>query len=211
MDAPSSRLDWVRRLQALAQTGLTYAQDPYDIERYGIIRRIAAEITVEGGTEAEVSAIAEAFEREIGYATPKVDVRGAVFDSEERILLVRERSDGKWTLPGGWADVGVSPAENVTREIFEEAGFRTRVLRLLAVYDRSRHGHPPMLHSVYKLFFLCEITGGNAATGGTSETDGVAFFARSDLPPLSTERVTASQIDRFFEFHRQPNLPTDFD
>lgn len=211
MDAPSLRLDWARRLQALAQTGLTYAQDPFDIERYVAIRQIAAEIAAGTGAGAEVAAFAAAFERETGYATPKVDVRGAVFDSEGRILLVRERSDGKWTLPGGWADVGVSPAENVTREIFEEAGFRTRALRLLAVYDRSRHEHPPMLHSVYKLFFHCEITGGEAATHGTSETDGVAFFAQGEIPPLSTGRVTAAQIDRFFDHHRQPGLPTDFD
>ncbi len=153
----------------------------------------------------------EHFARETGYATPKVDVRGAVFDDGDRLLLVRERSDGKWTLPGGWADVGVSPADNVLREIFEEAGFRARATRLLAVYDKLRHDHPPSLHAVYKMFFLCEIIGGEAAVGGTTETDGVAFYAQDQMPPLSTERVTAAQIDRLFEHHRQPELPTDFD
>ena len=150
----SSRLEWAQRLQALAQTGLTYAQDPYDIERYGALRRIAAEMAAApDSAEAEIVALESDFARDSGYATPKVDVRGVVFDTEGKILLVRERSDGKWTLPGGWADVGVSPSENVEREIFEEAGFHTRATKLLAVYDRSRHGHPPMLHHVYKLFF----------------------------------------------------------
>ena len=211
MDAPPSRLDWARRLQALAQTGLTYASDPFDIERYGAIRRIAAEMASREGAETEVVELEQAFEKETGYATPKVDVRGVVFDAEGRILLVRERSDGKWTLPGGWADVGVSPAENVVREISEEAGFQTRATKLLAVYDRSRHGHPPMLHSVYKLFFLCEVTGGEAAVGGTTETDGVAFFARGELPPLSTGRVTAAQLDAFFHQREHLERPTDFD
>ena len=209
MAAPPSRLDWARRLQALAQTGLTYASDPYDIERYEALRRIAAEMA--GTNPAEAAALEEAFAQETGYATPKVDVRGVVFDAEGRMLLVRERSDGKWTLPGGWADVGVSPSENVEREIFEEAGFQTRTTKLLAVYDRRLHGHPAMLYHVYKMFFLCEITGGEAAAGGTTETDGVAFFAPGEIPPLSTGRVTAAQLDRFFEHRLQPDLPTDYD
>ena len=138
-------------------------------------------------------------------------MRGAVFRADGRILLVRERSDGKWTLPGGWADVGGTPSENVTREIFEEAGFRVVAVKLLAAFDRNRHGHPVMLHHVYKLFFRCEITGGEAAVGGTPETAGVEFFAEEALPPLSTGRVTAAQIGRLFEHYRQPDRPTDFD
>ena len=204
------RLAWAQRLQALAQTGLTYARDPFDIGRYEEIRRLAAEMAARGG-EPEVTALVENFSLETGYATPKVDVRGAVWDDRDRLLLVKERADGLWTLPGGWADVGVSPADNVVREIYEEAGFRCRTTRLLAVYDRARHGHPPMFHSVYKMFFACEITGGEAAAGGTSETDGVAFYAQGEMPPLSTGRVTAAQIERLFEHHRQPDLPTDFD
>ena len=197
-------------MQALAQTGLTYARDPYDIERYEAIRRIAAEMAAGEGTETEVAALEEAFAGETGYATPKVDVRGVFSTPKAGFLLVRERSDGKWTLPGGWADVGVSPAENVTREIFEEAGFQTRATKLLAVYDRSRHGHPPMLHTSTNCSFLCEITGGEAAAGGTTETDGVAFFAPGEIPPLSTGRVTAAQLDRFFEHRREPECADRF-
>lgn len=210
MPVSSSRLAWAQRLQALAQTGLTYARDPYDIDRYEELRRIAAEM-VARGNETEAEALVESFSLETGYATPKVDVRGAVWDGQNRLLLVKERSDGLWTLPGGWADVGGSPADNVVREIYEEAGFRCRATRLLAVYDRARHGHPPMFHSVYKMFFACEIVGGEAAVSGTTETDGVAFYARGEMPPLSTGRVTAAQIERLFEHHRRPDLPTDFD
>ena len=205
----SSRLAWAQRLQALAQTGLTYARDPYDIERYQELRRIAAEMVAAQAGQADK--LAEDFAVETGYATPKTDVRGAVWDERDRLLLVKERSDGLWTLPGGWADVGVSPADNVVREIYEEAGFRCRATRLLAVYDRARHGHPPMFFSVYKMFFACEIIGGEAAVGGTSETDGVGFYALEKLPPLSTGRVTAAQIARLYEHHHQPDLPTDFD
>lgn len=209
MAEPPSRLAWAQHLQALAQTGLTYARDPYDADRYGQIRRIAAEMVA--SRPEEIEALAEGFAAETGYATPKVDVRGAVWDDRDRLLLVRERSDGLWTLPGGWADVRVSPADNVVREIYEEAGFHCRATRLLAVYDRARHGHPPMFFSVYKMFFACEIVGGEAASGGTQETDGVAFYAQKEMPALSTGRVTAAQIERLFEHHRQPDLPTDFD
>ena len=210
MAGSSPRLVWAQRLQALAQTGLTYARDPYDVDRYEELRRIAAEM-VTGADGKAAAALVEDFSRETGYATPKVDVRGAVWDDQDRLLLVKERSDGLWTLPGGWADVGISPADNVVKEIYEEAGFRCRATRLLAVYDRARHGHPPMFHAVYKMFFACEIVGGEAAVGGTSETDGVAFYARGEMPPLSTGRVTAAQIERLFEHHRQSELPTDFD
>lgn len=205
----SSRwLEWASRLQALAQTGLTFAKDPYDIERYQELREIAAEMLA-AGTNLEIGLIRSFLGKDSGYATPKVDVRGVVF-RDDQILLVRERSDGKWTLPGGWADVNESPAENVVREIREESGFVTRVVKLLAVFDRSKHRHEPAFpFHVYKLFLRCEIIGGAAAP--SSETDGVEFFAEHELPELSNTRITKAQIQRFFTHHRQPNLPTDFD
>jgi ADP-ribose pyrophosphatase YjhB (NUDIX family) len=144
-----------------------------------------------------------------GYATPKVDVRGVAF-REDRILLVSERMDGgRWTLPGGWADLGASPAENVVREVREEAGFETRAVRLLAVYDRSRHAHPPRFFSAYKMFFLCQILGGSP--NRSLETEGARFFPEDGLPELSVERTTEGQIRRMFELVRRPDLPTDFD
>ena len=204
-------LDWSRRLQAIAQTGLTFAKDPYDVERYHAVRQLAAEMAASGESGRGTEEFVELFARDTGYTTPKVDVRAVVFDAAGRVLLVRERSDGGWTLPGGWADVGVSPSENVVREVREESGFEVRAAKVLAVYDRDRHPHPPMREHVYKLFVRCEITGG-AALQETPETRGAEFFAGDALPPeLSTGRVTASQLHRFFEHYRQPDLPTDFD
>jgi ADP-ribose pyrophosphatase YjhB (NUDIX family) len=151
----------------------------------------------------------EIFKREAGYATPKVDVRGVVFQSDT-ILLVKEVADGGWTLPGGWADVNESPKESVVREIREESGYETKPLKLLAIYDRSKHAHVPAFpFHVYKLFILCDLIGGASTT--SVETSDVEFFAEHELPNLSLSRVTPSQIRRFFEHHRKPNLPTDFD
>lgn len=200
-------LDWARRLQAIAQNGLTFARDPYDIERYESIRQIAAEIMA-GHSSMPVARLLRLFESEEGYATPKVDCRGfAVQDN--KVLLVRERSDGLWTLPGGWIDVGEAPSESVEREVREESGYTVKATKLAAVYDRDRHGHPPLAYSIYKLFFICEITGGEAASN--IEIDEVGFFPEDNLPDLSLTRTTAEEISRCFEHYRNPNLPTDFD
>jgi len=200
-------LEWAQRLQALAQTGLTYANDPYDVERYQQIREIAAEIVV-AHCDAGLERIREMFAEQAGYATPKVDVRGAVF-RDDTILLVKERSDGGWTLPGGWADVGDSPADAVVREIAEESGYQTRAVKLLALYDRNRHGHPAHPFHAYKIFFLCELIGGAAAT--SAETEDVGFFREDALPELSLTRVVPAQIARLFAHYRHPEWPADFD
>jgi ADP-ribose pyrophosphatase YjhB (NUDIX family) len=171
----SSTLTWAKKLQAIAQTGITYAKDQYDIERYQSVRQIAAEMLAANSTGLSPTQLIDLFASEIGYATPKIDVRAAVF-SDKGILLVRERSDGGWTLPGGWADVGDSPSVAAVREVKEESGYDVIVRKLAAVYDRDheRHGHPPMPHHVYKLFFLCEFVGGAAKI--SNETDAVSFF-----------------------------------
>ncbi len=200
-------LEWSKRLQAIAQTGLTFAQDPFDRERYIAVREVAAEmLSQSAGLEPGV--IVGLLQMDGGYATPKVDVRGVVFRNE-KLLLVREKSDGKWTLPGGWADVGASPAENVVREIQEESGFVTRPVKILAVYDRNKHPHEPLAFHVYKIFVLCTIVSGDAKPG--TETDRAGFFGETELPDLSLGRVTPAQIRRMFEHHRAPELPTDFD
>ncbi len=204
----SPQTTWHQRLQAIAQNGLTFARDSYDIERYQAIREIAAEMIAAGSGQAPATML-EILAKEKDYATPKVDVRGVVF-RENKLLLVRERSDGGWTLPGGWADVCSSPAENVEREILEESGFVTRATRMLALYDRGKHPHEPAFaFHVYKLFLLCELIGGSEQS--SSETDAVGFFEEATLPPLSITRVTRGQIQRMFEHHRNPELPTDFD
>lgn len=200
----------MRELQAIAQIGQTFAGDShFDRERYERVQAIAAEI-VAAGTGLETGAVVEFFAAESGYATPKVDVRGVVFDADGRLLLVREASDGLWTLPGGWADVNESPATATTREVREESGFETRAVKLLAVYDRTLHEHVPAFpYHVYKLFLRCERVGGVAAT--SVETSGVAFFAEDALPPLSVSRVTERQLRRMFEHERHPDWPADFD
>jgi ADP-ribose pyrophosphatase YjhB (NUDIX family) len=200
-------LAWARRLQAIAQNGLTYATSPYDVERYEEVWSIAAEMLAAGGG-GPLDRIQDWFARESGYATPKVDVRAAVF-AESRVLLVREREDGRWTLPGGWADVGDAPSEAVVRETKEESGYDVRVVKLAMLYDRDRHGHPPIPFHSYKLFFLCELAGGEPRASG--ETDGVGFFAEDDLPPLSLTRVTPEEIHRAFEHHRRRESATEFD
>lgn len=204
---PRTWLDWARRVQAIAQSGLAYSPNQYDLERYEALREIAAEMMA-AGSAGDVAVFRNCFAAERGYATPKVDVRGAVF-REGRILLVLEREDGGWTLPGGWADVGESPAEAIVREVREESGYETRALKLLAVYDRNRHAHPPIPFHAYKIFFQCEVMGG--APAASNETAGVDWFAESALPALSTSRVTAAQIHRFFEHDRHPEWATDFD
>jgi len=201
-------LEWSGRLQAIAQNGLTFARDPYDIERYNEVRQIAAEM-VSMGTGMGQAVVLGLLEKETGYATPKVDVRGIVF-RDDKLLLVRERSDGKWTPPGGWADVCESLAENVVREVYEESGFSTWAEKILAVFDRSKHPHEPAFtFHVYKVFVRCSITGGGATP--SNETDSVGFFSEHEIPELSLTRVTAGQIRRMFEHHCNPALPADFD
>jgi len=209
MTAPEPQwLIWARELQAIAQNGLTFSRDRFDIERYHAVREIASTMMA-AGSGSEIPIIADLFAGQSGYATPKVDVRGAVF-RDDRILLVRERSDGRWALPGGWADINQSASEAVTREIREEAGFETTVRKLAAVYDRSRHNHsPPFPFHVYKMFFLCDLTGGAARP--SDETSEVAFFPMGGLPELSLGRVLPKQIVRMFAHHREPHLPTEFD
>jgi ADP-ribose pyrophosphatase YjhB (NUDIX family) len=203
----SELLEWFRKLRAISQYGLHYAKDPYDLERFRQVGDVASEIgaRVTGG---EVTAVSAALALETGPPSPKLDVRGAAF-REDRVLMVRETSDGRWTLPGGWVDVGESAAEAVVREIREESGFACRAVKLIAVVDRDKRAHPAMLLHVYKLFFLCEIAGGAPAT--SLETSAVDFFPLDALPELSLARVLPEQIARAFWHRDHPESPTEFD
>jgi ADP-ribose pyrophosphatase YjhB (NUDIX family) len=207
MDDPAWLL-WARELQALAQSGLTFSTNGYDLERYHRLRAIAAEMMAAGsGTPSE--RIAGLFEQDLGYPTPKVDVRAAVF-RDERILLVREISDGRWTLPGGWADVNQTARECVEREVLEESGYLARAIKLAGVWDYRRQGHTVSHpYAIYKLFFLCELVGG--APRPSIETSEVGFFALDELPELSRGRSNAAQIARMFAHRADPALPTEFD
>ncbi len=201
-------LEWAKSLNAVAQNGLTFAVNEFDVERYKQIRDIAAQIMA-SNSDGDFEFIKSLFEGADGYQTPKVDVRGVVF-KDGNILLVKEKLDGGWTLPGGWADPNESPSEAVEREVFEESGFEVQAKKILAVYDRTRQGHfPPHPFHVYKIFFLCEITGGSKAE--SIETDGVEFFAENNIPELSVSRTTEKQIHRLFKYLHNPAMQADFD
>lgn len=211
---PNAEPQWLvraREIQAIAQTGLAFTRDPYDRERYEALREIAGRMMAEG-FQSDLAPLEALFAAEHGYATPKVDVRGAVFDADDRLLMVRETADhGRWTVPGGWADVNQTASECVLREIREESGYESRVIKLALLHDRATQGHYPAgPFSIYKLFFLCALTGG--APRGSLETSEVAFFAEDAIPSdLSTGRTLPHQIARLFAHHRAPALPTEFD
>ncbi|MGH3715276.1 MAG: NUDIX hydrolase [Micromonosporaceae bacterium] len=199
-------------IAALAQNGLNYGTDRYEIARYRRLQRISAELMeLVSGESADT--FHHAIEAQFGHATPKVDVRGALFDGQGRVLLVRERIDNRWTLPGGWADALDAPSEAVTREVAEEAGLKVRVARLAAVYDGfRRNGHPTAPFHIYKLMFLVErLDDAEPVAGLDEETTGVGFFALDALPELSTRRTTEEQLHRLYQHHCNPAMPADVD
>jgi ADP-ribose pyrophosphatase YjhB (NUDIX family) len=203
-------LVWAREMQALAQTGMEFSKDPYDLERYAALRRLSIRVMAEH-TGADPRRIEGLFDIETGYATPKVGVRGAVFDNAGRILMVREVVDqNRWTLPGGWADVNQTPAQSVVREVFEESGYRVRAVKLAAVWDRARQVQPAMAFSVVRMFFICALDGGEPTT--SLETSEVGWFAEDDVPAdLSLRRTLPRHISRMFAHWRDPALQTEFD
>jgi len=205
-----ARPAWLRfaeRVQAIAQTGLAYARDPYDRERYLELRGIAVEVAA-SGLGVSPSEIQVTFASGLGYPTPKVDVRAVVFRADE-LLLVRERRSGRFTFPGGWADVGDTPGAAAVRETLEESGYRVRATKLLALLDKACHEHPPSIDYTYKVLIGCRLEGGSAAT--CHEIDEVGFFARTAIPELDLDRTTPGQIALAWAHHDDPSRPTDFD
>src|SRR5687768_672394 len=202
-----SNVDLARRLFALSQSGLHFTPQEYDRERYREIAEIGAQLLA-NESEHSPEKLRSTWFVEDGYSTPKLDVRGAIF-RDDRVLLVRETIDGKWTMPGGWADVNDSPSYAVEKEIEQESGFTAKAVKLAALYDRNKHEHPPFLFHAWKAFFISDITGG--APRLSYETDAVEFFGLDELPELSTGRSTAQQIRRMYVHHLQRELPTEFD
>ncbi len=204
---PPRWLQWAREIQALAQTSTHYAENEYQQQRYERLMEIAAEMVSEN-SNLEYEPILQAFKLPIGYATPRVDVRGAVF-RDGKLLLVKERTDGGWTMPGGWADVGDIPSKSAEREVLEEAGFSVRASKVIGVYDANRFG-PLELYHAYKIVFLCDILGGVAQP--SLETTEVAFFGEDELPDtLSGERTRLRHIHDAFAALKDPGSPTMFD
>ncbi len=206
MDAQEKWLDWAIELQSIAQAGIFYSKDKFDIERFERIRTISAEM-LSHKTEIPVEKVKDLFCNETGYQTPKIDTRAAIF-TDGKILLVQE-NDGRWSLPGGWCDVNVSVKENTIKEVREEAGLDVTADRIIAVQDREKHNLPRYAYRVCKIFVLCSIVGGQFEEN--IETTGFSYFPEDSLPPLATEKNNAEQIKMCFEAYQNPNWTVAFD
>jgi ADP-ribose pyrophosphatase YjhB (NUDIX family) len=201
----TSPLDWIalsRELKSIAEAGLRFAESEFDRERYRRLHEISS---------LPISAVAPDFKwpHEFGYATPKVDVRAAVVDENGRILLVQESSSGLWTLPGGWADLNISPAQNAVKETREESGIEIEAVKLIACWDKDLQGHPRQPEHVYKLVFLCRAVGGELAN--SHETSGADYFGAGDLPSLCPHRAARHYLELAWRHAASPSLPTEFD
>jgi ADP-ribose pyrophosphatase YjhB (NUDIX family) len=206
---PSDWLDIAQRLQALAQAGLAYTSNVFDTERYVEVQALSLQLMA-GLTGEPVAQLHTLFASETGYPTPKVDIRAVLFRGLDEILLVQEKLDeNRWSLPGGWADIGYTPFEVAVKEVREETGLDTEAVRLLALLDKKQHAHPPQPWYIYKAFVLCRAVGGTLQAD-TSETAGVRWVHRTELSTLalSTDRVTLAQLERLFAFVHEPDLPT---
>lgn len=200
---------FLEQVLATAQAGLTYSKDPFDIGRFEALRAVTVALMA-SQIDLQPQAIAEWIALDSGYPTPKLDVRAFIQNDDGHLLLVQERSDGCWTLPGGWCDIGDSPADAVVREVVEETGLECRAVQLLALFDKLKHPHPPQLPHAHKAFFLCEVTGGQLLCE-TDETQGAAYFPVDDLPELSRHRVVASQLQTLHAHLLQGRRDTLFD
>jgi ADP-ribose pyrophosphatase YjhB (NUDIX family) len=200
-----------KRLQSIAQAGIFYSEDkPFDRERYQEISDISVQLLAQL-TDEPIEKIGALFTQERdGYQTPKVDVRAVVFNETGEILMVKEKVDGCWSLPGGWADVGFTPAEVAVKEVWEETGLRVKTVRLLAIMDKRNHPHPPEGWYVYKIFISCEKIGGEIALD-TTETSDIQYFKRDNLPPLSEPRNVKTQIELMFDYRDNPAKEVYFD
>ena len=198
----------IKRIQTLAEIGLEHSPNTFDKERYLELRQISLEM-MEHMTDVPVEKIVPVIEEKQGYKTPKTDVRAVVFNEKGQILLVQEKADSCWAMPGGWSDIGYSPAEVAEKECMEEAGLAVKAVKLLAVMDKQKQNMPPAFEYVYKIFLLCKKTGNELSTG--SETDDACWFDEDNLPELSAPRNTAAILKMMFEFYRGERTEPYFD
>lgn len=206
--SPEEQLNIAKRLKALADTGLVYAENDYDQDRYSELLKISLKLMGHLSNN-KLDDLQRFFLPEKDYPTVKVDVRAFVLNENDELLMAQERIDHKWTIPGGWADVGDTPSEAVLKEIKEETGLDAKAERLLAVYDKRCHSHPPQPFYIYKLIFLCQVTGGNLQPG--FDMNGAQFFALTDLPPLSEDRILKTQIEQLYSLAKNENAQVYFD
>ena len=199
-------LEWAREIFSLSQSGITYSGNQYDIDRYRRLQEITAEM-IASQSELPRESVQESFSMQAGYITPKVDVRGAVMRAN-KILLIQERADDKWAMPGGWADLGNSPASVAEREVFEESGFRVKAEKVVCVIDANRI-QPLEFYHAYKIIFLCKLLDGEPRI--SHETLAVDFFDLNNLPPLSVYRTNEDMLREVFAHVENPERPTAFD
>lgn len=200
-------IELVKKIQAIAFAGLEYCENDFDRERYEELKKLSQLLLAEI-TDTPIEKIQSLFVDEVGYQTPKVDVRAVVF-KENKILMVKEKIDGKWSIPGGWVDIGYSPSEIAVKEAKEESGADVKPVRLLAVIDKLKHDYPISPFHTYKIFILCELVNNNFSSG--TETSDVDFFSKDNLPPLSGTRITAGQIHLLFHLWENPSEQVVFD
>ncbi len=198
----------IKRIQTLAEIGLEYSENTFARERYEELQQISLEM-LEKMTEVPIEKIIPVIEEKDGYKTPKVDVRAAIFNQQGEILLVQEKADGKWAMPGGWSDISYSPGEVAEKECMEEAGLQVKATKLLAVMDKQKQNMPPSFEYVYKIFLLCEKQSDIISVG--SETDDVGWFAENNLPELSTPRNNLTVIKMMFEYYKGERKEPYFD
>jgi ADP-ribose pyrophosphatase YjhB (NUDIX family) len=198
----------IKRIQSISQLGLSYTQDAYDMERYNELKEISQQM-IHIVTNVPLTVIDNYFNRDKEYITPKTDIRAVVFNERKEILLVKEKSDGLWSLPGGWADIGLTPSEVAVSEVKEETGLDVTVVKLLAVLDKRCHAHPPQADYVYKFFIQCCIKGG--AFKEVFDIAEAGFFTKDSLPPLSLIRVLPEQVQLMFEYLDNPLKPVTLD
>ena len=202
----SKWIEWAREIFSLSQAGLTYNKNEFDIERYERLQEISAEM-IESQSEHSRESVLESFSMQVGYATPKIDVRGAVI-RDNKILLIQERMDVRWAMPGGWVDLGNAPASAAEREVWEESGYRVNAQKVVAVIDANRI-EPMEFYHAFKIIFLCELIDGEPQT--SHETMAVGFFDLNDLPPLSLFRTNEDMLREVFAHVNDPSRPTAFD
>lgn len=206
--SPEEQLNIIKRLKALADTGLVYSENVYDQDRYSELLKISLQLMghISGNS---ISDLQHFFLPVKDYPTVKVDVRAFVLNENNELLMAQESIDQKWSIPGGWADIGDSPSEAVLKEIKEETGLDAKVERLLAVYDKRCHQHPPQPFYIYKLIFLCQITGGDLRPG--FDMKGAQFFSLTDLPPLSQDRILKTQLEQLYTLSQKKDALVYFD
>lgn len=202
----SKWIQWAREIFSLSQAGLTYSGNEFDIERYKRLQEISAEMIESQSNISKASAL-DSFSMQTGYATPKIDVRGAVV-RDGKILLIQERMDGKWAMPGGWVDLGDEPASAAEREVWEESGYRVKAEKVAAVIDANRI-EPMEFYHAFKIIFLCKIMDGEPKT--SHETMAVDFFEPDNIPPLSIYRTNEEMLQEVFAHVKDPSRPTTFD